>query len=83
MGRMDELSGRAMTPGTGTVPWSHMPSSMIRLDDLAEQNGRRRVAIDASSALRHGGRIGLLRPNRAGKTTPFRMLTGNEQRDEG
>ena len=56
---------------------------MIRLDNIAKQNGRQIVFMEASAALNRGEKVGLVGPNGAGKTTLFRMITGEEQPDEG
>ncbi len=56
---------------------------MIRLENISKQNGKQIVFIDASAALQKGEKIGLVGPNGAGKTTLFRMITSEEQPDEG
>ncbi len=56
---------------------------MIRLDSITKQNGKRLVFIEASAALQKGEKIGLVGPNGAGKTTLFRMITKEEEPDEG
>jgi ATPase subunit of ABC transporter with duplicated ATPase domains len=56
---------------------------MIRLDNISKQNGRRLIFIEASAALQRGEKIGLVGPNGAGKTTLFRMITRQEDPDEG
>ena len=56
---------------------------MIRLDSISKQNGQRLVFIEASAALQRGEKIGLVGPNGAGKTTLFRMITRQEEPDEG
>ena len=56
---------------------------MIRLDTISKQNGNRLVFIEASAALQKGEKIGLVGPNGAGKTTLFRMITREEEPDEG
>ena len=56
---------------------------MIRLDNIAKQNGHQILFIEASAALQRGEKVGLVGPNGAGKTTLFRMITGQEQPDEG
>jgi ATPase subunit of ABC transporter with duplicated ATPase domains len=56
---------------------------MIRLDNISKQNGRQILFIEASAALQKGEKIGLVGPNGAGKTTLFRMMTQQEQPDEG
>lgn len=56
---------------------------MIRLDNITKQNGQRLVFIEASAALQKGEKIGLVGPNGAGKTTLFRIITRQEEPDEG
>jgi ATPase subunit of ABC transporter with duplicated ATPase domains len=56
---------------------------MIRLDNISKQNGHHLLFIEASAALQRGEKIGLVGPNGCGKTTLFRMITGEEQPDEG
>ncbi len=56
---------------------------MIRLENISKQNGKQIVFIEASAALQKGEKIGLVGPNGAGKTTLFRMITAEEQPDEG
>jgi len=56
---------------------------MIRLDNIAKQNGRQIVFVEASASLQKGEKAGLVGPNGAGKTTLFRLLTGQEEPDEG
>ncbi|MET0195463.1 MAG: ABC-F family ATP-binding cassette domain-containing protein, partial [Hyphomicrobiaceae bacterium] len=56
---------------------------MIRLDSISKQNGHQILFIEASAALNKGEKIGLVGPNGAGKTTLLRMMTGQEEPDEG
>ncbi len=56
---------------------------MIRLDSISKQNGKRLIFVEASAALQRGEKIGLVGPNGAGKTTLLRMITGQEEPDEG
>ena len=56
---------------------------MIRLDNITKQNGTRLIFIEATAALQKGEKIGLVGPNGAGKTTLFRMITEQEDPDEG
>src|SRR5690242_5997976 len=56
---------------------------MIRLDNISKQQGHQLLFIEASAALNKGEKVGLVGPNCAGKTTLFRMITGEEQPDEG
>ena len=56
---------------------------MIRLDNVSKQIGHQILFIEASAALQKGEKIGLVGPNGSGKTSLFRMITGEEQPDEG
>jgi ATPase subunit of ABC transporter with duplicated ATPase domains len=56
---------------------------MIRLDNISKHNGKQLIFIEASAALQKGEKIGLVGPNGAGKTTLFRMITREEEADEG
>jgi ATPase subunit of ABC transporter with duplicated ATPase domains len=56
---------------------------MIRLDNISKQNGARLIFIEASAGLLKGEKIGLVGPNGAGKTTLFRLITREEEPDEG
>jgi len=49
---------------------------MIRLDNISKQNGHQIVFIEASAALQHGEKIGLVGPNGSGKTTLFNVVSG-------
>ena len=56
---------------------------MIRIDSISKSNSHRILFIEASAALNRGEKIGLVGPNGVGKTTLFRMITGEELPDEG
>ncbi|MCP1220776.1 ABC-F family ATP-binding cassette domain-containing protein [Acetobacter orientalis] len=56
---------------------------MIRLDNISKHNGQRVIFIEASAALQKGEKVGLVGPNGAGKSTLFRMMTKQEEPDEG
>ena len=56
---------------------------MIRLDNISKHNGKRVIFIEASASLQKGEKIGLVGPNGAGKTTLFRLITKQEEPDEG
>jgi ATPase subunit of ABC transporter with duplicated ATPase domains len=56
---------------------------MIRLDNVSKQIGHQILFIEASAALQKGEKIGLVGPNGSGKTSLFRMITGEEAPDEG
>jgi ATPase subunit of ABC transporter with duplicated ATPase domains len=56
---------------------------MIRLDNVSKQVGHQILFIEASAALQRGEKIGLVGPNGSGKTSLFRMISGQEIPDEG
>ena len=56
---------------------------MIRLDAISKQHGRQILFLEASAALHPGEKVGLVGPNGAGKSTLFRLITREEQPDEG
>ncbi|PKA40954.1 ATP-binding cassette domain-containing protein [Rhizobium sullae] len=56
---------------------------MIRIENISKQNSHRILFIEATAALNRGEKVGLVGPNGAGKTTLFRMITQEEQPDEG
>ena len=56
---------------------------MIRLENISKQNGHQILFIEASASLLRGEKVGLVGPNGAGKTTLFRMMTAQEDPDEG
>lgn len=56
---------------------------MIRIENVSKQNSHRILYIEASATLQKGEKVGLVGPNGAGKTTLFRMITKDEQPDEG
>jgi ATPase subunit of ABC transporter with duplicated ATPase domains len=56
---------------------------MIRIDGLCKRHGQQILFLDASAAVNRGERIGLVGPNGAGKTTIFRLLTRQEEPDDG
>ena len=56
---------------------------MIRFDSISMQHGRQVLFVEASAALNRGEKVGLVGPNGAGKSTLFRLVTREEQPDEG
>jgi ATPase subunit of ABC transporter with duplicated ATPase domains len=59
------------------------PAPMIRLDSVAKQHGQQILFLDASAVVHRGEHVGLVGPNGAGKSTLFRLITKEEQPDEG
>ena len=58
-------------------------AALIRLDAIAKQHGQQILFLEASAALHDGEKVGLVGPNGAGKSTLFRLITREEQPDEG
>ena len=56
---------------------------MIRIENISKQNGHQILFVEASAALNRGEKVGLVGPNGSGKTSLFRMITGQEECDEG
>ena len=56
---------------------------MIRIDGLSKRHGRQILFLEASAVLGRGEKIGLVGPNGSGKTTIFRLITGEEEPDAG
>ncbi len=56
---------------------------MIRIESLSKQNGHQILFVEASAALNRGEKVGLVGPNGSGKTSLFRLITGQEDADEG
>src|SRR5437762_3972568 len=56
---------------------------MIHLVQVSKQYGRQILFVEASFQLNPGEKVGLVGPNGSGKTTVFRMMTGEEVPDEG
>ena len=56
---------------------------MIRIDSVSKQHGRQILFLEASAAVNRGEKVGLVGPNGAGKTTIFRLITREEEPDDG
>ena len=56
---------------------------MIHLSNIRKQYGARMILRDASFQIQPGSRTGLVGANGAGKTTVFRLITGEEDADAG
>src|SRR5436305_8099385 len=56
---------------------------MISLSRICKQYGRQILFVDALFQLKPGETVGLGGPKGYGKTTLFRLITGEEQPDEG
>jgi ATPase subunit of ABC transporter with duplicated ATPase domains len=56
---------------------------VIRLDSVSKQHGKQILFLEASLSVFRGERVALVGPNGSGKTTVFRMITGEEPPDGG
>jgi len=56
---------------------------VIAFSNVSKQYGRQVLFVDASFQLNPDEKVGLVGPNGSGKTTIFRMITGEETPDEG
>ncbi|BDG09984.1 ABC-F family ATP-binding cassette domain-containing protein [Anaeromyxobacter paludicola] len=56
---------------------------MIRFDSIAKQHGHQILFLEASAVVQRGEKVGLVGPNGAGKSTLFRLVTREEEPDEG
>ncbi len=56
---------------------------MIRLDAVSKRHGRQILFVDASAAVHRGEKVGLVGPNGAGKSTLLRLITREEEPDDG
>jgi ATPase subunit of ABC transporter with duplicated ATPase domains len=56
---------------------------VIRIDSISKRHGRQILFLEASAAVNRGEKIGLVGPNGAGKTTIFRLITREEEPDDG
>jgi len=56
---------------------------LIRFDSISKQHGQQLLFVEASAVIHRGEKVGLVGPNGAGKSTLFRLVTKEEQPDEG
>ena len=60
----------------------HTPA-VIRIDGISKRHGSQILFLEASAAVNRGEKAGLVGPNGAGKTTIFRLITREEEPDDG
>jgi ATPase subunit of ABC transporter with duplicated ATPase domains len=56
---------------------------VIRIDGVSKRHGHQILFLEASAAVNRGEKVGLVGPNGAGKTTLFRLITREEEPDDG
>jgi ATP-binding cassette ChvD family protein len=84
----DELVKRneERAPATSQIiipPGERLGQTVIEIDHLSKAYGERMLIDDLSFELPPGGIVGVIGPNGVGKTTLFRMITGQEKPDRG
>ncbi|MCB1496023.1 MAG: energy-dependent translational throttle protein EttA [Bauldia sp.] len=84
----DELLKRneERAPGTAQIiipPGERLGDTVIEVEGLSKGYDDRLLIDDLSFKLPPGGIVGVIGPNGVGKTTLFRMITGQEQPDSG
>jgi ATP-binding cassette subfamily F protein 3 len=62
--------------------WLNM-SNLLQLQSGSKSYGTKSLFIDAAFAINEGEHVGVIGPNGAGKTTLFKILTNQENLDEG
>ncbi len=88
LARFEELSSsdyqqRAETSEIYIPPGPRLGDLVIEVKDLGKSFGDRILYQGLSFSLPRGGIVGVIGPNGVGKTTLFRLLTGEEQPDQG
>ncbi len=56
---------------------------MLQLDSISKRHGGQILFLETSAAVQRGEKVGLVGPNGAGKSTIFRLLTREEEPDDG
>ena len=56
---------------------------MISLNSISKQHGKQILFLEASATIHRGEKVGLVGPNGAGKATIFRLVTKEDEPDDG
>src|SRR5690606_12822950 len=88
LARFEELSSQEFQKRNETneiyiPPGERLGDVVIDVKDLTKGFGDNLLIDGLSFSLPRGGIVGIIGPNRAGKTTLFHMLTGQEKPDTG
>jgi len=64
-------------------PGPRLGEKVVEVEGVSKSYGDRLLIDDLSFSVPRGGIVGIIGPNGVGKTTLFRMITGQEQPDRG
>jgi ATPase subunit of ABC transporter with duplicated ATPase domains len=78
-----DVESLAPEPLRSARPACYDPRALIRFENIGKQHGNQILFVGASAVVNRGEKVGLVGPNGAGKSTLFRLVTREEQPDEG
>jgi ATP-binding cassette ChvD family protein len=81
--KINEARTQSTTAQIIIPPGERLGQNVISVEGVSKSYGDRLLIDNLSFKLPPGGIVGIIGPNGVGKTTLFRMLTGQEQPDSG
>jgi ATP-binding cassette subfamily F protein 3 len=80
----EKINRRAFFMGPGLVFLYRLRAgSMLIVRNISKYYGASEIFVDASLAVMHGDRVGIIGPNGSGKSTLLRLLAGESDPDAG